>query len=83
MLRTVTALSVLGLVAAAQPAAAAPPADAKALSEVVEMLEGNPDVAYIAEVEWDEKGYWDADYVRKDGSRVEVKLDPVTGEPRR
>ena len=31
----------------------------------------------------DEKGYWEADYIRKDGSKVEVKLDPVTGEPRR
>lgn len=44
------------------------------------MLEGNADVAYITEVEWDE-GYWDIDYVRKDGGKVEVKLDPVTGKP--
>lgn len=43
------------------------------------MLEGNADVAYITEVEWDE-GYWDIDYVRKDGGKVEVKLDPVTGQ---
>lgn len=83
MLRVLAALLVLGLLLAANPAPAAPPAGAKPLSEVVEMLEGNADVAYIAEVEWDDKGYWEADYIRKDGSKVEVKLDPVTGEPRR
>lgn len=83
MLRIVTALSVLGLLAVGQPASAAPPADAKPLSEIIETLEANTDVAHVADVEWDDKGYWEVDYVRKDGSKVEVKLDPVTGELKR
>ncbi len=74
---------MLGLFVAAQPATAAPPADAKPLSAIIETLEANADVAHVADVEWDDKGYWEVDYVRKDGSKVEVKLDPVTGQPKR
>lgn len=84
MLRlTTTVPALLGLLLAAQPALSTPPAEAKPLSEIVEMLEDGGDVAYVDEVEWDDRGYWEVEYVRKDGGKVEVKLDPVSGQPKR
>jgi hypothetical protein len=67
MMRLMTALSVPGLLLAAQPALAAPPAEAKPLSEI----------------EWEDRGgYWEVDYMQTEGGKVEVKLDPVTGQPK-
>lgn len=83
MLRLATTLTLLGLLLAGQPALSAPPAEAKPLSEIAKMLEDSGNVAYIAEIEWDDRGYWDVDYVRGDGGKVEVKLNPVSGQPKR
>lgn len=89
MMRLTTLLSLSGLLLAAlllapQPALAAPPAEAKPLSEIVKMLEDGGNVAYVREVEWDDRGsYWEVEYMQTGGGKVEVKLDPVTGEPKR
>lgn len=60
-----------------------PPADAMPLSEIVALIEAEPGTAWIEEVEWDSDGYWEVEYHTDDGRKVEVKLDPVSGEPRR
>ncbi len=84
MLRlTATTLGLLGLLVAAQPALSAPPAAAKPLSEIVKMLEDGGSVAYVAEIEWDDRGYWDVEYMRTEGGKDEVKLDPISGQPKR
>jgi hypothetical protein len=84
MLRLMIAVSVPGLLLAAHPALAAPPADAKPLSEIVKMLEEGGKVAYVTEIEWDDRGgYWEVDYMQTEGGKVEVKLDPVSGQPKR
>ena len=46
------------------------------------MIEERDDVHYFDEVEWDDDGYWEVEYYRRDGSEVEVEIDPVSGEPR-
>lgn len=79
----VTAPSLLGLTVMVQPAAAAPPESAKPLSESIEALEDNAEVAGVTGVGWDDDGYWEVDYVRKDGSKVEVRSSsiPSRGRP--
>lgn len=65
------------------PALAAPPADALPLSRIVAGIEAAGDVAWFEEVEWDDDGYWEIEYRRPDGAKVEIKVDPVTGAVRR
>lgn len=60
-----------------------PPANALPLSQVIALIEAEGGIAYIDEVEWDEDGYWEVEYITTDGRKVEVELDPVTGLPRR
>ena len=76
---------VLTAIALVLPAVAhaGPPANARALSEILSQLETGGDVAWFDEVEWDDDGYWEIEYVRADGARVELRVDPVTGEPLR
>jgi hypothetical protein len=83
MPRPLAALPLLGLLILAPPALAAPPSDAKPLSEIIKMLEDREDVAYFEEVEWDDDdGHWDIEYVRPGGDEVEIEVDPVSGQPR-
>lgn len=84
MLRLSTALPVLALFAFSSPALAAPPpADAKPLSEILKTIEDRETVAYFDEVEWDDDGYWEIEYVRADGAKVKVRIDPVSGQAKR
>lgn len=64
-------------------AASAPPANSIPLSEIIRAFEESGDVAYFDEIEWDDDGYWEIEYRRIDGAKVEIKVDPVSGEPRR
>ena len=61
-----------------------PPADAMPLSSVIVALEQREgaNLAYVDEVDWDDDGYWEVEYMRTDGASVEVKIDPVTGDLR-
>lgn len=61
-----------------------PPAGAMKLSAVLAALEasvGNT-FAYVDEADWDDDGYWEVEYHTTDGKKIEVKLDPLTGQPR-
>ena len=58
---------------AAAAFAAAPPADALKLSEIVAKVEAHAaaDLAYVDEVDWDDDGYWKVEYKTQTGAEVE------------
>ncbi len=62
---------------------AQPPADALSLSQILAAIEAEADFGYFDEVEWDSDGYWEIEYYRADGAKVEVDVDPLTGQPAR
>lgn len=83
MRRLVPALAALWLAAGLSAAfAAPPPPDAMPLSEIVRMIEQRGDVAHFDEIEWDDDGYWEVEYIARDGGKRKLRLDPVTGQPR-
>ena len=61
-----------------------PPAGAQALSQIVAAVEAEAgaNLAYIKEVEWDDDGYWEVEYRTTDGAKVEIEIDPVSGQRR-
>lgn len=78
---TLPAAAMLALVAL--PAwAAPPPANARPASEVLRMVEQRPDFGHLEELDWDDSGYWKVEYRTRDGAKVELRIDPVTGQPR-
>jgi hypothetical protein len=60
-----------------------PPESALPLSAIVTALENQYDIQFIDEIDWDEDGYWEVEFFTKDGAKVELKINPVTGEARR
>lgn len=75
--------AALGAVLLAGPVLAAPPpANARSASDVMRMLEQRPDFGYLDEMEWDDDGYWQVEYRTRDGGKVELRIDPVSGQPR-
>jgi hypothetical protein len=83
MIRLVPLLLAGCLLAALPAFADAPPSDAQPLSQILQTLEQQGDVAYFDEVDRDDDGYWEIEYVNRNGAEVEIKLDPVSGQPRR
>lgn len=63
-------------------ALAQPSADAMPLSEILASIEGEENFGYFDEIDWDSDGYWEIEYYRADGARVDVDIDPVSGQPR-
>ena len=63
-------------------AIAAPPPNAKPLSEIIQYIEARGDVRYFDEIEWERGGYWEIEYIRMDGKKVKLRIDPVSGQPR-
>ena len=61
-------------------ALSAVPAQALPLSEIVTALESQYDIHFIDEIEWHNDGYWDVEFFTRDGAKVDLKIDPVTGE---
>ena len=59
-----------------------PPAGSLPASEVLRQLEQRPDYASLHEMEWDDDGYWEIEYVTREGSKRTIRLDPRTGAPR-
>jgi hypothetical protein len=75
--------TVLGAVLFAAPAIAAdrpPPANALPLSQILQTLEKQGQVAYFDDIEWEDGGYWKIEYVAHAGGTMKVEVDPVTGE---
>jgi hypothetical protein len=70
MTRFVLFAALAFALALASPALAAPPpADAKP-------------VTYFDEVEWDDDGYWEIEYLSKAGTKTKLRVDPISGQRR-
>lgn len=85
MLKTVSVAAVafafLAGAAYAQDPDRAPPADSKKLSEIVAKVEQRDGFRYIDDIEWDD-GAYEVTYYTTDKAKVEIRFDPVTGDPR-
>ena len=81
----VVAIAGLGLVcsgqALAQEGDKLPPPNAIKLSAIVAKVEQRADFRYVDRVEWDTGGYYDIIYFTTDKAKVEIKINPVSGEP--
>ncbi|USG61863.1 PepSY domain-containing protein [Sneathiella marina] len=64
-------------------ASSVPPANSMALSDVLQSVERQFSPTYIDEVNWDDDGYWEVEYVDQYGSKREIKIDPITGDVRK
>jgi hypothetical protein len=76
----------LALMLGGTPALAAPPPpNALPLSQIIQSLEQRLNPAYFDEIEWDDDGYWEIEYVDRNGAKRKIRVDPVTGQeqPRR
>jgi uncharacterized membrane protein YkoI len=87
MLRLLKIVTVIAAVGASIASARAgwfsdetPPAGAKPLSEVIRMLE-DQGVRTITEIEF-EDGVWKIEVHQPDGTEVDLKVDPMTGQIR-
>lgn len=58
-----------------------PPPNALKLSEIVAKVEKRAGFRYIDDIEWNDDGYYDVIYFTDDKAKVEMKFNPVTGEP--
>lgn len=59
-----------------------PPEKSLKLSEIIARIEQRDQFRFIDEIDWDEEGLYDITYYTSDKAKVEIKIDPVTGEPR-
>ena len=55
-----------------------PPANAKLLSEIARSVEQRPDFQVFESLEFDD-GVYKAEYYTKDGTKKEIRLDPISG----
>ena len=79
---TLSAAALSALLLAGPALAAPPPANARSASDVMRMVEQRPDFGHLGEMEWDDGGYWKVEYRTRDGAKVELRIDPVSGQPR-
>jgi hypothetical protein len=86
-MRPAPAVVIAAALAVAAPASAQmlPPQDALPLSRIVATVEAMDEVATVLEVDWDDDGYWDVEFVDASNRSGKLRIDPVTGEelPRR
>jgi hypothetical protein len=75
--------ALLFLVALASPSRAdpPPPANGKPLTEILRQIEAQAGFRYFDEVDWDD-GVYKIEYHMQDGTKREVRIDPVTGAQR-
>lgn len=76
-MKTIIAATILTLTA--MNAYAEAPEGAK-LSEIIAKIESTADVKYVDEVDWNDRGYYEVEYYLNSGAKVEIKIDPKTGE---
>ena len=46
------------------------------LSQIIQSLKQQGDVAYFDEIEWDSAGYWETEYYNEACAKIEIKVDP-------
>jgi hypothetical protein len=77
IMRLVLASAIL---AASSLASFAATPEGQKLSEIIARIEQSGEVQYVDEVDWNRRrGYYKIEYVRKDGAKVKMKIDPKTG----
>jgi len=81
MIGALAALSLASLAAAQEAEEAVPPPDGKLLSEIVAKVEKRDAFRYIDEIRWNSDGFYEVIYLTTDKAKVEMKFNPVTGEP--
>ncbi|MFN4057189.1 MAG: PepSY domain-containing protein [Roseinatronobacter sp.] len=59
-----------------------PSANALPLSTIIATLEETIEIEFIDEIEWEGDGYWKVTLFTKSGQMRELRIDPVTGQPR-
>ena len=84
MLSQLRVLACAAVLIVVEHAWALPPRrEAAPLSSILQALEQRDDLAYFKKIEWNETGRWEIEYQDKDGRRVELTIDPVTGDTKR
>ena len=58
-----------------------PPANGLPLSQIIAGVEKSQPVRVFTEIEWDDDGYWDIEFVNTDNRRASLRIDPFSGEP--
>lgn len=61
---------------------AAPPQGTK-LADIIAKVEQTPEIDYVDEVDWNDRGYYEIEYYMKNGAKAEIKIDPKTGETKK
>ncbi len=78
----VAAVLVCGYAYAQTGSPPVPPANSMKLSQIVAKVEQRDKFQYVKDIEWDEDGYYEVTYYTTDRAKVEIRLDPVSGEPK-
>lgn len=78
----IAAALICGHAYAQSSASAIPPQNSMKLSQLIAKIEQRDQFQYIKDIEWEEEGYYDVTYYTKDKAKVEIKLDPVSGQPK-
>lgn len=79
---SIAAVLIFGPVYAQTSAPAVPPQKSMKLSQIIAQVELRDKFQYVKDVEWEEEGYYDVTYYTTDKAKVEIKLDPVSGQPK-
>lgn len=58
-----------------------PPENAIKLSEIIAGIETRDQFRYISEIDWDEDGFYRVIYFTSDKAKVEINVNPATGQP--
>lgn len=80
-MRLVLLATAAGVLASPALAQSLPPANGLPLSQIITGVEQTQPVRVFTEVEWDDDGYWDIEFVNQSNRRASVRIDPVSGEP--
>lgn len=80
-MRLVFLAAAAGALASPALAQSLPPANGLPLSQIIAGVEQTQPVRVFTEVEWDDDGYWDIEFVNQSNRRASVRIDPVSGEP--
>jgi hypothetical protein len=75
------ALAPALLLAAPAVAQNLPPPNGLPLSQIVAGLESSQPIRVFTEIEWDDDGYWDIEFINTNNRRTSLRIDPFSGEP--
>jgi len=77
-----SAALVPGIALAQSTSATVPPPNAMKLSEMIAKVEKRDQFQYVSEADWSQSGYYEITYYTTDKAKVQINLDPVTGQPK-